>query len=87
MNAKHLGAAAAAVLAISAGSALAQNTTPGADSAAAYPDSAVAPVVEEDEGMDLGWIGLLGLAGLLGLRKRRVETVRSHPADAGPLSR
>ncbi|HYG65597.1 MAG TPA: WGxxGxxG family protein [Thermoanaerobaculia bacterium] len=24
----------------------------------------------EDDGPDLGWIGLLGLAGLLGLRKR-----------------
>lgn len=84
MSIKYLGAAAAAVLALSAGSALAQNTAPGADP---YTDTAVAPVVEEDEGMDLGWLGLLGLAGLLGLRKRRVETVRSHPADAGPLSR
>ena len=24
----------------------------------------------EDEGFDLGWLGLIGLAGLLGLRRR-----------------
>lgn len=24
----------------------------------------------DDDGMDLGWLGLLGLAGLLGLRRR-----------------
>lgn len=30
--------------------------------------AAVAPV-ENDEGMDWGWIGLLGLAGLIGLKR------------------
>lgn len=88
MNTKYLGAAAAAVIALSAGSAMAQNTAANsADTAASYPDAAVAPVVEEDDGMDLGWLGLLGLAGLLGLRKRHVETVRTHPSDTGPLHR
>lgn len=28
------------------------------------------PVENDDDGMDLGWLGLLGLAGLLGLRRR-----------------
>jgi MYXO-CTERM domain-containing protein len=27
----------------------------------------------DDDGMDLGWLGLLGLAGLLGLKRREVH--------------
>lgn len=30
----------------------------------------------EDDGMDLGWVGLLGLAGLLGLKRRNPEPYR-----------
>lgn len=30
---------------------------------------------EDDDDMDLGWLGLLGLAGLLGLRRRHVTHV------------
>lgn len=36
-------------------------------------DPAVTQTVNDDrddDGMDMGWIGLLGLAGLLGLRRR-----------------
>ena len=32
-------------------------------------DVAAVETVENDEGMDWGWIGLLGLAGLIGLRR------------------
>jgi hypothetical protein len=38
-----------------------------------------------DDGMDLGWIGLLGLAGLLGLRKR--EPVRVDRVDTTASTR
>ena len=31
----------------------------------------------DDDGVDLGWIGLLGLAGLLGLKRRESDTVRT----------
>jgi hypothetical protein len=34
----------------------------------------------DDDGPDLGWIGLLGLAGLLGLRRREVHRDVSRPA-------
>lgn len=37
----------------------------------------------DDDGMDLGWIGLLGLAGLLGLKRREPNAVRTtHTASA-----
>jgi hypothetical protein len=39
--------------------------TPATDPAATQRD-----MDYDDDGMDLGWIGLLGLAGLLGLRRR-----------------
>lgn len=32
----------------------------------------------EDDGPDMGWIGLLGLAGLLGLRRRRHHDDMDH---------
>lgn len=32
-------------------------------------DVAAVKTVENDEGMDWGWIGLLGLAGLIGLKR------------------
>lgn len=31
----------------------------------------------DDDGIDLGWLGLLGLAGLLGLRRRDTEAIRT----------
>lgn len=40
----------------------------GATGGTAYGDTA-----RDDDGPDLGWIGLLGLAGLLGLRRREVH--------------
>ncbi len=42
----------------------------------------VAAVDDDDDGMDLGWIGLLGLAGLLGLRRREPDHV--HRVDTPP---
>ena len=42
----------------------------------------VAPAEDDDDGMDLGWIGLLGLAGLLGLRRREPDHV--HRVDNPP---
>lgn len=38
----------------------------------------------DDDGPDLGWIGLLGLAGLLGLRRRRADDVRDDVPTARP---
>lgn len=35
----------------------------------------------DDDGMDMGWIGLLGLAGLLGLRKRDNVDIRHTPTS------
>lgn len=35
----------------------------------------------DDDGMDLGWLGLIGLAGLLGLRRR--DDTRSHVTGTG----
>jgi MYXO-CTERM domain-containing protein len=31
---------------------------------------------QDDDGPDMGWLGLLGLAGLLGLKKRNPEPYR-----------
>jgi hypothetical protein len=33
---------------------------------------------DDDEGFDLGWVGLAGLAGLLGLLRRDPDTSRGH---------
>lgn len=85
MNTKIL-AAGAAALVLAAGAASAQTTAAPTDTATTYPDAAVAPV-EDDDGMDFGWLGLLGLAGLLGLRKRRVEDVRTHSTTPSGLNR
>lgn len=41
----------------------------GATGGTAYGDTAG----RDDDGPDLGWIGLLGLAGLLGLRRREAH--------------
>jgi MYXO-CTERM domain-containing protein len=38
----------------------------------------------DDDGPDLGWIGLLGLAGLLGLRRRHASDVRDDVPTARP---
>ena len=44
-------------------------TGTGADTGTAnYGDTA-----RDDDGPDLGWLGLLGLAGLLGLKRREVH--------------
>lgn len=45
----------------------------------------VATTADDDDGMDLGWIGLLGLAGLLGLRRRDPDHV--HRVDPRPTTR
>lgn len=49
-------------------SAYAQETGTGTG-ATTYDDTAR----NDDDGMDMGWLGLLGLAGLLGLRRREVH--------------
>ena len=44
--------------------------------------AATSPQVDmnDDDGMDWGWVGLLGLAGLLGLRRRdHVDTTTRRP--------
>ncbi len=41
----------------------------------------------EDDGMDLGWIGLLGLAGLLGLRRREPTVTRVDRVDTAASTR
>jgi hypothetical protein len=33
-----------------------------------------APMTQQDDAFDWGWIGLLGLAGLMGLKRRERET-------------
>lgn len=71
----NLLATSAAVVLLTAGVASAQSTA-ATDQSGGYPEAAMP--AEEDEGMDLGWIGLLGLVGLLGLRKRSTEHVRTH---------
>ena len=66
-----LAAAAAILLFTCAAPAVAQTSA----------EPATAPVAttvdDEDEGFDLGWLGLLGLAGLLGLRRKADVHVRS----------
>lgn len=52
-----------------------------ADDAAAYNRTA------DDDGPDLGWLGLLGLAGLLGLRRREVHRDVSRPATTHTAAR
>jgi MYXO-CTERM domain-containing protein len=49
------------------GHPLAAQTGTGAGDAAGYDRTA------DDDGPDLGWIGLVGLAGLLGLRRREAH--------------
>ncbi len=44
--------------------------------------------VQQEEGMDYGWIGLLGLLGLAGLRRRKDHaevrrTTTAHTTDPG----
>ena len=54
------------------------------------PDTTTRVVTQpvEDDGVDLGWIGLLGLAGLLGLRRPAPvvhhETVRPTTGTSDP---
>ncbi|HZV84593.1 MAG TPA: WGxxGxxG family protein [Brevundimonas sp.] len=78
-------ATAAAALFLTAGAAVAQ--APAASDDASYQGTAGPAVVEEDDGMDWGWLGLLGLAGLLGLKKRKDEPVRTHPTNTGTTNR
>lgn len=42
-------------------------------------DTSGVAVEREDDGFNLGWLGLLGLAGLLGLRRQPTTTV--HTTD------
>ena len=85
MKNKIIVAATAAVL-LSAGAAIAQ--APPTSDDANYPGTVAAPaVVEEDDGMDWGWLGVIGLAGLLGLKKRKDEPVRTHPTNTGTMNR
>ena len=83
---KKILAPAAAALFLSAGAAMSQTATTPADGT--YTDTATTPaVVEEEDGMDWGWLGIIGLAGLLGLRKRKDEHVRTHPTNSGTVNR
>jgi hypothetical protein len=66
MRRQILGAAAVALIALSAGPALAQDV-----------DTMTTAPVEDDDEFPLGLLGLLGLAGLLGLRRKDSATVRS----------
>ncbi|HST90746.1 MAG TPA: WGxxGxxG family protein [Brevundimonas sp.] len=86
MNTKLLATAVATIF-LAAGAAAAQAPAGSTDTTGAYADTTVAPVEEDDDGMDLGWLGLLGLAGLLGLKKRRDDTVRTHPASTTTMNR
>ena len=55
-------------------------------------DSASTQLIEDrqDNGFDMGWLGLLGLAGLLGMKRKSQETVvqtnegsaRTYPSKA-----
>ena len=86
MNTKLLATAAVAFI-LAGGAAVAQTPPTAPDTGAAYTDSAVAPVEEEDDDMDWGWLGLLGLAGLLGLKKRRDDDIRTRPASTTTMNR
>ena len=42
---------------------------------------------QDDDGPDMGWLGLLGLAGLLGLKKRNPEVHRDTAARTTTATR
>jgi MYXO-CTERM domain-containing protein len=65
MNAVKRTAVAGLFFAAASGAALAQTTATATD-----PAYQPTTVEHEDDGPDLGWLGLLGLAGLLGLRRK-----------------
>lgn len=78
MRNSTIAALAATVLVLGAAPAFAQD-----------PSTATAPAVtttvdDDDNGFDMGWLGLLGLAGLLGLR-RKSEVHSSATPDRRPL--
>lgn len=64
----------------------AAGTGSGSGSAAGSQDmsrrSPIESVRHDDDGFDLGWMGLLGLAGLAGLRPKRA-VVHDHTTHAG----
>ena len=62
-------AALAAFLAATGTAALAQATAPDTETVQPIADQTV-----DDDGFDLGWLGLRGLAGLAGLKKPKHET-------------
>jgi hypothetical protein len=66
-NPFHGSLLAVALLAGTATCALAQSTDTTAGQTTAAVD-------HDDDGFDLGWIGLLGLLGLAGLRRREQPT-------------
>ena len=76
----HILRISAAALLITTGSiALAQDTA-ATDAA----DDVETVTVEEDDGMNWGWLGLLGLAGLAGLRRpKHTETI--HPTGTSRM--
>ena len=43
--------------------------------------SPIETVRHDDDGFDLGWMGLLGLAGLAGLRRKRAVVHDHHTAN------
>ena len=59
-------------------------TTPQAARAQTDTGAAVRVDRDDDDGMDLGWIGLLGLAGLLGLRRRETTVVHRDVPPGSP---
>jgi hypothetical protein len=59
------------VLLVGAGAVV--TAQPAADQPATGTNESRAFGGDDDDGMDLGWIGLLGLAGLLGLRGRATD--------------
>jgi hypothetical protein len=52
--------------------------TPPAVSAPATDSPTTDTRADDDEGFEMGWIGLAGLAGLLGLLRRDPDTRRDH---------
>ncbi len=72
-NPLHAAALAAALLVGTATGALAQGTTT-APGTVANPATTTADDVDDDGGLDLGWLGLIGLAGLAGLTGRKRDT-------------
>jgi len=74
-----LGTAAVAALGMATPTiAQAQATTDPATGAVVQTDDAT-----DDDGFDMGWLGLLGLAGLLGLRKPAHTVHRDTTTTAG----